>query len=104
MRYRVASCQQVARKERKESEVQPVTKEDASLEPRRVELPLPGQELSAASPLMTPRAKVRVCPQLGFAYALPIRPCADSDPNATSTLPGNMAPAEAEALDSASST
>ena len=38
------------REERKESEGQPVAKEDTSLELGRVELPLPGQELSAASP------------------------------------------------------
>ena len=38
------------RKEQKEREDKPVAKEDTSLEPRRVELPLPGQELSAASP------------------------------------------------------
>ena len=38
------------RKEQKEREDNPVAKEDTSLEPRRVELNLPGQELSAASP------------------------------------------------------
>ena len=35
--------------ERKESEGKPVTKKDMSLEPKRVELPLPGQELRVAS-------------------------------------------------------
>ena len=38
------------RREQKKREGTPVAKEDTSLEPRRVELPLPGQELSAASP------------------------------------------------------
>ena len=38
------------RQEQKKREDNPVAKEDTSLEPRRVELPLPGQELSAASP------------------------------------------------------
>ena len=38
------------RQEQKEGERQPVAQEDTSLEPRRVELPMPGQELSAASP------------------------------------------------------
>ncbi|CAE7319222.1 GIP, partial [Symbiodinium pilosum] len=40
------------RQEQKKREDNPVAKEDTSLEPRRVELPLPGQELSAASPRM----------------------------------------------------
>ena len=59
MRYRANSHQPVAHdeepgpsqsKERKESEGKPVAQEDTSLDPRRVELPSPGQELNAASP------------------------------------------------------
>ncbi|CAE7294001.1 GIP, partial [Symbiodinium pilosum] len=38
--------------QKKKREDNPVAKEDTSLEPRWVELPLPGQELSAASPRM----------------------------------------------------